>query len=206
MCWPLPVQSKSAGVSAPRGATVILGCGSSNSPTSAGTSTARSIKTSQYAQQLHSGGEGMCGMCLQHHNRTPLRSWTNMAKPSGDWTINTWSTLRQWAQSFCFILKGWNNFLRKLVQLFFFSTFCPFIFKFASLCAFFFMQAFVPSPCYKPIKRCGGTQGLLSSSVFTSSRSYSLSPPEGSSQPQRNPARGFTHCSYVLLNHQSNTS
>lgn len=113
MCWPLPVQSKSAGVSAPRGATVILGCGSSNSPTSTGTSTARGIKTSQYAQQLHSWGEGMCGMCLQHHNRTPPRSWTNMAKPSGDRTINTWSTLRLWAQSFCFILKGWNNFLRK---------------------------------------------------------------------------------------------
>lgn len=29
MCWPLRVQSKSTGVSAPRGATVILGCGSS---------------------------------------------------------------------------------------------------------------------------------------------------------------------------------
>lgn len=80
MCWPLRVQSKSTGVSAPRGATVILGCGSScpvnvsrallhtNSPHPHSSR----IKTSQYAQQLHSGGEGMRGMCLQHHNPSPL--------------------------------------------------------------------------------------------------------------------------------------
>lgn len=85
MCWPLPVQSKSTGVSAPRGATVILGCGSS-CPANVSRALLHSpppslrplhplssrIKTSQYAQQLHSGGEGMRGMCLQHHNPSPL--------------------------------------------------------------------------------------------------------------------------------------
>lgn len=31
-----------------------------------------SIKTSQYAQQLHSGEKRMHGMCLQHHNSSPF--------------------------------------------------------------------------------------------------------------------------------------
>lgn len=44
--------------------------------------------------------------------------WTNMAQPSGDRTINTWSALKLGAQPFCFILKRGENFLQKLLQLF----------------------------------------------------------------------------------------
>lgn len=101
MCWPLRVQSKSTGVSAPRGATVILGCGSS-CPANVSRALLHSppppissrIKTSQYAQQLHSGGEGMRGMCLQHHNPSPLSHGLIWPKPRGDRTINTYSTLQ----------------------------------------------------------------------------------------------------------------
>lgn len=73
MCWPFKVQFKSMDVSAPRGATVILGRGSScRANVSRALLHIPRIKTSQYAQQLHSGGERMHGMCLQHHNSSLL--------------------------------------------------------------------------------------------------------------------------------------